>query len=122
MRSLWLSPDVSPILFSNIVVNRDRCAATVQCITAVALRPRNPVVFASVRVVVIGFEPCSLQALKLQTPIIKRATGLRKCHPPEPAADDVRFVYERNGWLPSAGPLGSRFFSFDKSRNSRKRS
>src|ERR1019366_10375683 len=40
----------------------------------------------------------------------------RKGQRREPAADDVRFVSERIGWLPFAGPSGWAFFALRLSR------
>jgi hypothetical protein len=74
--SVGLSPNVSPIFLANVFVNFDGCAATIKCIATVALRAGNPIVLAGIHVVIIRFEPCALEALKLLAVVVKGPASL----------------------------------------------
>jgi len=80
MDFLWSPSDVSPILLANVVVNLNGRAA-IQCIAAVSLRSRNPIVLSIFHVVVVGLEARALEALKSPSSEVKSATGLGKGHP-----------------------------------------
>jgi len=74
--SVRLSPDISPILLSNIIVDLYGCVAGVQCVATAALGSGNPVVIATIDVVIIGFEALSFETLKFLTSIVQRAASL----------------------------------------------
>ncbi len=55
-----------------------------------------------------GLQLC--HSTEFQFGSLRSQDGERQGQPPEPAADDVRFVSGRIGWLRFAGPFGSHSF------------
>jgi hypothetical protein len=78
MNSVGLSSDVSPIFLADVLINFNRRVATIQGVTASALGPGDPVIFACFYAVVIRLEACALEALKSVAALIESAACLGK--------------------------------------------